>query len=80
MTDSLCVGCDVPAEVNDRGLCPDCYAKLERDLVRSRDWAYSALAFSLRDRERKALRRRVIADDGAAYELIEPPSRAKHAH
>lgn len=31
--------------VNDLGLCEDCASKLDRDMIRKRDWAYSVLAF-----------------------------------
>lgn len=79
--DTICVGCDLPTQVNDLGLCSDCYNKLERDLIRGRDWDYSALAFGLSDTDRERLRLSVISAYGAGYELIVPPgrSRAKEA-
>jgi len=48
--------------VNDLGLCDDCYAKLERDLIRMRDWEYSAEAFGVPDTQLEALRDRIIRD------------------
>lgn len=68
---AFCRGCDLPLPVNDLSLCDDCYAKLERDLIRMRDWEYSAEAFGLPDTQLEALRDRVIRDYGAAYELLE---------
>ena len=75
--DTICVGCDLPFPVNDLGLCDDCFMKLERDLIRSRDWAYSATAFMTPPEELETLRERVIRDYGAGYELIVPPGTAK---
>lgn len=40
-----CVGCDLPLPLNDLGLCAECATKLERDLIRARDWNYSTTAF-----------------------------------
>ncbi len=42
LIDTFCVGCDLPFPVNDLGLCDTCFAKLERDLIRARDWDYSS--------------------------------------
>ncbi len=72
-----CRGCDLPLSLNDLGLCDDCYAKLERDLIRMRDWEYSAEAFGLPDAQLEALRDRVIREYGAAYELLEQPHEYK---
>ena len=47
LIDTICVGCDLPFPVNDLGLCDECFAKLERDLIRARDWDYSATAFMI---------------------------------
>ncbi len=73
MIDTICDGCDLPFPVNDLGLCDECFAKLERDLIRGRDWAYSATAFGTPQEQLEALRERVIRDYGAEYELILPP-------
>lgn len=75
--DTFCVGCDLPFHVNDLGLCQMCFAKLERDLIRSRDWQYSLTAFGVADDQLETLRERVIRDYGAAYELIEAPDAKK---
>jgi predicted amidophosphoribosyltransferase len=40
-----CQSCDIFLPVNDLGLCEDCAGKLDRDMIRKRDWAYSVLAF-----------------------------------
>jgi len=62
----FCRGCDLPLPVNDLRYCDDCYAKLERDLIRMRDWEYSAEAFGVPDEQLEALRDRVIREYGAA--------------
>lgn len=62
LIDTFCVGCDLPSPTNDLGLCDDCAAKLERDLIRSRDWEYSVTAFGVATDQLEALRERVIYD------------------
>lgn len=76
--DTFCMGCDLPFRVNDLGLCDNCFAKLERDLIRSRDWDYSVTAFGVAPDQLEALRERVIRDFGTAYELIESPKKPKN--
>lgn len=78
LTDTFCIGCDLPLPVNDLGLCDTCFAKLERDLIRSRDWDYSVTAFGVAPDQLEALRERVIRDYGAAYELIKSPKKPKN--
>jgi hypothetical protein len=75
--DTICAGCDLFRPVNDLSLCDECFAKLERDLIRSRDWAYSATAFMVAEDQLKALRERVIREYGAGYEMIEDPNAKK---
>ena len=75
--DTICAGCDLFKPVNDLSLCDDCFAKLERDLIRSRDWAYSVTAFAVPEDQLEAMRDRVIRDYGATYELIEDPNSPK---
>lgn len=72
-----CIACDLPLPLNDLGLCAECDAKLERDLIRTRDWEYSAAAFMLSADQREALHERVIHDYGAANELIDLPEKPK---
>jgi hypothetical protein len=73
LIDTICAGCDLILPVNDLGLCDECFAKLERDLIRARDWDYSATAFMTPQEQLEALRERVIRDYGADYELIADP-------
>ncbi len=75
MIDTICIGCDLPAKTNDLGLCQSCAAKLERDLIRSRDWEYSITAFGVEPKDLESLRQRVIQEHGVAYELILPPDK-----
>lgn len=77
LIDTFCMGCDLPVPVNDLGFCDDCAAKLERDLIRSRDWGYSVTAFSVAPDQLEALSERVIREYGADYELIAPPDAKK---
>lgn len=72
MVDISCAGCDIPGDLNENGLCADCAAKLERDLIRNRDWDYSVSAFAVPEEKLEKLRERVIHEYGDRYELIEP--------
>jgi len=74
---AFCNGCDCMLPVNDLGLCGDCAEKLDRDLIRKRDWNYSVAAYGLDGGQREKLRRQVIAIHGAAHELISPSERHK---
>lgn len=74
MFEAECKGCDVAGRVNDLGLCAECSAKLERDLIRQRAWDHSATAFGVRAENREALRAAVIAKHGKALELVAPDS------
>ena len=75
--DGKCQACDGYGRVNDLSLCEDCAGKLERDLIRQREWDYSASAFGLPSEAREALRRQVIAKFGEALELIAPPEKVQ---
>jgi hypothetical protein len=68
-----CLACDAWGRVDDLGLCDDCAAKLDRDLIRQREWDYSATAFGVSPDDREKLRQQVIAQFGAALELIAAP-------
>ena len=39
-----CQACDVWGPVNDLMLCEECDVKIQRDLIRARDWDYVAAA------------------------------------
>ncbi len=65
-----CQGCDIYTRVNDVGLCEECAAKLDRDLVRQRDWDYSTMAYGVPPEKREELCRKVIQQYGADLELI----------
>jgi hypothetical protein len=84
LADIFCVGCDIPFPLNEQGLCEDCFAKLERDLIRARDWDYSVAAFLLSDDQREALRERIIQAYGPANELLvdvkKPRRKNKRSH
>jgi hypothetical protein len=65
-----CQACEMWGRVNDLMLCEECDAKIQRDLIRARDWDYVAAAFGLGDRGRERLRAEVIRQYGAENELI----------
>lgn len=73
---NICIACDLPAIINDLGLCRRCNAKLDRDMIRDRDWERSETAFLTPDDKREELREQVIRKYGTAFELIEPPGKA----
>lgn len=77
--DGICQACDAHARVNDISLCESCDAKMDRDLIRKRDWDYSASAFGCPVEKREELRRHIIDHYGAALELLadEPPRKAQ---
>jgi hypothetical protein len=65
-----CQGCDIFTRVDDVGLCEECAAKLDRDLIRQRDWKYSKVAYGVPPEKREELRRKVIQQYGKDLELI----------
>ena len=75
--DGQCLACDLWGRVDDLGLCEECRTKLERDLIRQRDWDYSAWAFGLSDEGREKLYQQVIAQYGKKLELIVPPEETR---
>lgn len=72
-----CQGCDTFGEVNDFGFCDECASKLDRDLIRERDWDYSALAFGVPTEKREDLRKEIISKYGKQLELIAPKKEKK---
>lgn len=67
-----CQGCDSIRLVDDLGLCQERAQKLDRDLIRQRDWDYAASAFALTSSQREELRKQIIAEHGEALELVVP--------
>ena len=67
-----CAGCEIFGRVTELGLCEGCSGKLERDLIRNRDWAYSVTAFGLTNEQREDVRRQVVRKYGKGLELIAP--------
>ena len=67
-----CRGCDFFTRLNDLSLCKECAGKLERDLIRQRDWDYSVTAFGAPASKREELRQQVVAQYGGKLELIAP--------
>jgi hypothetical protein len=77
-----CQACEMWGMVNDLMLCEECDARLQRDLIRARDWDYAVAAFGLDDESRERLRAEIIRRYGARSELItnrqpEPKSRKR---
>ena len=67
-----CQGCDIFTRVDDVGLCEECAAKLDRDLIRQRDWKYSVTAYMVPLEQREEFRKKVIRQYGEDLELIAP--------
>ena len=72
-----CQACEMWGPVNDLMLCEGCNAMLERDLIRQRDWEYSATAFGLSPEACEELRRQVVRQFGEVLELIAPPTKPR---
>ena len=74
-----CQGCDVWGPVDDMCFCAECAGKLERDMIRQREWAYSASAFGCPKDKLEDLRNEVIKKHGIKLELIaeEKPTEKK---
>ncbi len=68
-----CAGCDDYTKLDDLGLCEDCAAKLDRDMIRERDWERSMSAWICPQDKREELRDQVIRKHGAKLELIASP-------
>jgi hypothetical protein len=77
MYEGFCAACDDPGRIDDLGLCRDCGGKFERDLLRQRDWAYSATAFGLSAEQREAARKEIVEQFGKNLELIAAPNEGK---
>lgn len=71
-----CAHCDMFRPLDEQGLCLVCGAMLERDLIRQRDWEYSATAFLLPDEAREELRRKVVVEYGKGLELTDPSAKS----
>jgi len=56
--------------------CKTTAGKLERDLIRNRDWNYSGAAFGLTPEACEELRRKVVAEYGESLELIAPSKKS----
>jgi hypothetical protein len=67
-----CLGCDTFQTLDDLGLCRECSAKLDRDLIRQRHWENSITAYVTPESERENLRNHVIKTYGEPLELIAP--------
>ncbi len=70
--EGACAGCDNFIKLDDIGLCEECSAKLDRDMVRERDWERSMTAWICPKDRREELRDRVIKQHVAKLELIAP--------
>ena len=66
----FCYACDLYAELDDLGLCDACAGKIERDLIRLRDWEYSVTAFGCPKEKLEELRKQIITQYGEALELL----------
>ena len=67
-----CQACDIVARVDDLGLCEECSAKFDRDMIRQRYWDYAASAFGVPPEKREDLRSIIVREYGNSLELISP--------
>ena len=73
-----CQACNTFTQLRHDGLCEHCAGKLDRDLVRERDWDCSTLASGYSDSQREQLRAQIVTRYGERLELIVPtPSRPR---
>jgi hypothetical protein len=77
--DYQCQACDKWGLVNDMLLCEECDAKLQRDLIRGRDWDYVVAAFGLDDKGQERLRAEVVHRYGPNNELIVTPPKQQRS-
>ena len=77
--EGFCVACALPGLRDPSGLCESCSGMLDRDLSRSRDWAYTSLALSTSEADRERVRKLVIARHGKAMELLCEPAPERSA-
>ncbi len=69
--------CDIFQQASDPDSCEGWNIKLERDLIRQRDWEYSVLALDLPPDKREELRNKLIDQYGENLELLAPNEKAK---
>lgn len=72
-----CQGCELFLPLGDLGLCEQCAGKLERDLIRERQWDYSVTAFGTPPEKLEKMRKAVIDQYGERLELIVPSEGSK---
>ena len=72
-----CQSCEEYGPIDDMSLCNDCAVKLERDLIRQRDFENSSSAFGLTNELCEKLRNDVIKKYGKELELIAPSRKKK---
>ncbi len=65
-----CCGCDCVTELDDMMLCTECASKLDRDMIRIRDWERSMTAWTTPSSKKESLRDKIIEKYGASLELI----------
>ena len=69
-TQAECYGCDLFTDVDDMMLCAECSSKLDRDMIRLRDWDRSITAWTTPKDKRESLRDAIIKQYGRPLELI----------
>ena len=74
LRDGQCQACDAHGPVDDMSLCEECAGKFERDVIRRRDWDYSAIAFGCPPERLEELRAHVIREYGERLEMLAPSS------
>ena len=67
-----CQACELFGPLDDMALCEKCAEKFERDVIRQRNWDYSALVFGVPAEKREELRQHIINEYGDRFELLAP--------
>ena len=75
--DGECQVCGLFGRVDDILICEECAGKLDRDLIRMRDWDYSVTAFGVPDSKLEELRGHIVAQYGEELEFIAPKEEKK---
>jgi hypothetical protein len=69
--EGFCYSCDNYGPIDFNSLCDECGRKVERDLIRQRDWDYTVSGYLLKQEERERLRTQVIKEYGKKLELLQ---------
>ena len=73
-----CAACGLFQILYNNYMCEECTGMLERDLIRQKDWEYSAIAYGMSDNQREELYKETIRKYGNDLEMIKMDKRKKN--